>query len=135
MSTAVIYQDAHRAIDWLCAAFGFEVRLKVEGEGGAVEHSELVFGDALIMVGEEARQKDKQRPLVSPRSVGGANTQSIMIYVDDAAAHCARARAAGGKITYEPAVSDYGEGYWADKSYECEDLEGHRWWFSERIRG
>ena len=58
-----------------------------------------------------------------------------MIYVDDAAAHCERARAAGGTITYEPTVSDYGEDYWADKSYEVEDLEGHRWWFAERIRG
>jgi uncharacterized glyoxalase superfamily protein PhnB len=120
MSASVIYQDASKAIDWLCAAFGFEVRLKVEGDGGKIEHSELVFGDALVMVGEEERQKDKGRLLVSPRSVD---------------AHCERARKAGGTITYEPKVSDYGEDYWADKSYECVDPEGHRWWFAERIRG
>jgi uncharacterized glyoxalase superfamily protein PhnB len=135
MAASVIYKDATKAIDWLSDAFGFEVRLKVEGEGGRIEHSELVFGDALVMVGEEERQRDKGRPLVSPRSVDGKNTGSLMFYVDDAAAHCERARAAGGTITYEPQVSDYGEDYWADKSYECVDPEGHRWWFVERIRG
>ena len=36
----------------LCAAFGFEVRLKIEGEGGRIEHSELEFGEGLIMVGQ-----------------------------------------------------------------------------------
>jgi uncharacterized glyoxalase superfamily protein PhnB len=135
LSVAVIYQDAAKAIDWLCNAFGFEVRLKVEGAGGRIEHSELVFGDAMIMAGDERTQKAKGRPMASPRSVGGANTQGVFIYVDDADAHCARARAAGGRITFEPKVSDYGEGYWADKTYEVEDLDGHRWWFAERIRG
>ncbi len=134
MASSVVYKDAAKAIDWLCNAFGFEVRLKVEGEGGRIEHSELVFGDALVMVGEEAGQQDKERAGRSPLSVDGANTQSIMTYVDDAEAHCARARAAGGKITYEPKVSDYGEDYWADKSYQCVDPEGHQWWFAERIR-
>src|SRR5688572_76561 len=41
ISGAVFYDEPARAIDWLCAAFGFEVRLKVEGEGGRIEHSEL----------------------------------------------------------------------------------------------
>lgn len=135
ISSGVYYQDANKAIDWLCEAFGFEVRLKVQGEGGRVEHSELVFGDGLIMVGEESRQKDKQRPLVSPRSVGGANTQAMMIFVDDCTAACERARAAGGTITYEPQVSDYGEDYWADKTCAVVDPEGHLWWLVERVRG
>jgi uncharacterized glyoxalase superfamily protein PhnB len=135
LSVSVFYKDAPKAIDWLCDAFGFEVRLKVEGEGGRIEHSELVFGDAVVMVGDEQIQKDKGRNKVSPRSVGGANTMGVFFYVDDAAAHCARSKAAGGTITYEPTISDYGEAYWADKSYEVEDFEGHRWGFAERIRG
>ncbi len=40
-------------IDWLCDAFGFELRLKVEGEGGSIEHSEITFGDAVVMVSGE----------------------------------------------------------------------------------
>lgn len=135
ISCSLYYQDASKAIDWLCKAFGFEVRLKVEGEGGKIEHSELVLGEGVVMVSEESRGQEKGRPAKSPKSIAGANTMNMMIYVDDAQAQCDRARAAGAKITYEPKVSDYGEDYWADKSFEAEDLEGHRWWFAERIRG
>ena len=53
LSSSVFYQDAHAAIDWLCRAFGFAVRLKVEGEGGRIEHSELTYGEGLVMVGQE----------------------------------------------------------------------------------
>ncbi len=31
LSSSVFYDDPRAAIDWLCRAFGFEVRLKVEG--------------------------------------------------------------------------------------------------------
>ena len=41
ITAAVFYDDAAKAIDWLCEAFGFEVRLKIEGDGGRIEHSEL----------------------------------------------------------------------------------------------
>ncbi|HEY0192747.1 MAG TPA: VOC family protein, partial [Kofleriaceae bacterium] len=60
---------------------------------------------------------------------------SLMMYVDDALAACERARAAGAKIAQEPAVSDYGEAYWADLGFEAVDPGGHRWWIAERKRG
>jgi len=129
ISSALFYQDAQAAIDWLGRAFGFEPRLVVEGEGGKVIHSELVLGEGVIMVGQVGNRPWGQ----SPRQVGGANTQSIMVYVDDALAHCQRARAAGATIATEPRVSDYGEEDWKDRSYEAVDLEGHHWWFCERL--
>jgi uncharacterized glyoxalase superfamily protein PhnB len=46
--SARVYAAA--AIDFLCRAFGFQVRLKVEGEGGRIEHSELIFGEGLVSV-------------------------------------------------------------------------------------
>ena len=49
---AVFYDDASKAIDWLCRAFGFEVQLKIEGEGGRIEHSELRFGEGLVCVSQ-----------------------------------------------------------------------------------
>src|SRR5690242_14501106 len=80
LSVGLYYQDPSAAIDWLCRVFGFEVRLKVEGEGGAVVHSELTFGDdALIMVGaDEPPHRPEATHRRSPRSVGGANTMNIM---------------------------------------------------------
>ena len=131
ISTALFYDEAGAAIDWLCRAFGFEVRLRVEGDAGRIEHSELEYGDGLIMVGTSEFKRGWSR---SPKAIGGANTQSIFIYVDDVEAHCARARAAGGVIATEPKTSDYGEDYWTDRSYECVDPEGHHWWFAQRLR-
>ena len=77
---------------------------------------------------------DKYPQVRSPGQVGGGNTQNLFMYVDDADAHCARARAKGARIVVEPKVSDYGEDYWSDKSYECVDVGGHHWWFAERLR-
>ena len=57
-----------------------------------------------------------------------------MVFVDDVDAHCARARAAGARIADEPKVHDYGEDYWADRSYGAVDPEGHLWWFTQRVR-
>jgi uncharacterized glyoxalase superfamily protein PhnB len=136
MSAGVYYRDASAMIDWLCGAFGFELRLKVVADDGRIEHSELVYGGGLIMVGEElageARrfETDRRSPLNA-----GCNTQNLMVFVDDADTHCATARAAGARIVAEPELHDYGADYWADRSYGCTDPEGHLWWFTQRVRG
>jgi len=134
ISSGLSYRDAARMIDWLCDAFGFEVRLKVEGDGGRIEHSELTYGEGLIMVGQERDESARfGTRMLSPLTAGGV-TQSFMIYVDDVDAHCARARAAGARIISEPSVHDYGDDYWADRSYGALDPEGHMWWISQRVR-
>jgi uncharacterized glyoxalase superfamily protein PhnB len=134
LSSSAYYRDAARMIDWLCAAFGFELRLKVDGDEGRIEHSELTYGDAVLMVGSERRGTRWGVDMLSPLSLEGANTQGLMLYVDDVDAHCARARGAGARIVDEPAVHDYGEDYWADRSYGALDPEGHLWGFSQRRR-
>lgn len=135
ISSAVFYTDAVAAIDWLCRAFGFEVRLKVEGEGGRIEHSELTFGDGVIMVGQEGSGDRPEHGLMaSPRSTQGRNTQLLGIYVDDVDAHCARARAAGAEIFREPETNDYGSEHAMDRTYGAVDLDGHLWFFMQRVR-
>jgi uncharacterized glyoxalase superfamily protein PhnB len=136
LSAAIFYDDAAGAIDWLSRAFGFEVRLKVEGDGGRIEHSELVYHEALVMVGQSGDRPGRPNlpRRASPRSIGGANTQSLMLFVDNVDEHCTRARAAGATVVEEPALHDYGAGYWADRSYGALDPEGHLWWFTERVR-
>ena len=134
MSASVFYDDPRSAIDWLCRAFGFEVRLKVEGEGGKIEHSELCFGEALVMVGGTDGSEPWQRSYRSPRAIAGAITHALDFHIDDVDAHCATARAAGAVIVREPRTDDYGEAYWADRSYGALDPEGHLWWFMQRMR-
>ena len=135
-TSALIYRDAGAAIDWLCAAFGFEVRMKIEGENGRIEHSELTYGEGVIMIAQEAPDSNRtwNASMRSPQALGGASTQSLMFYVDDAEAHCANARAHGARIVEEPATHDYGDAYWSDRSYGAVDPEGHVWWITQRLR-
>ncbi len=136
ISAALYYDDPARAIDWLCEAFGFEVRLRIEGEGGRIDHSELVFGEGLVMVGGTGPGSAHPELVhrATPRSVGGANTQNLLVFVDDVDAHCERARRAGAHIVAEPKTVDYGVDYWSDRIYEVEDPWGHHWWFTHRVR-
>ncbi len=133
LSASLFYQEPKAAIEWLCKAFGFEVRILVEHEG-RVRHSELTLGGAVLMVGGEDPEHRKASWQKSPKSIGGANTGAIMLYIDDADAHCERARAAGGIIDMEPTTNDHGEGYWVDRSYGVIDPEGHYFWFCQRIK-
>ncbi|MES2724333.1 MAG: VOC family protein [Pseudomonadota bacterium] len=125
MSSALFYQDPKAAIDWLQKAFGFELTMLLEDADGGVAHSQLSFGDSMVMVGTEWTEDHK-----SPRSIGGKNTQTVSIQIDDDIdAHCARARAAGAEIHAEPETQFYG-----DRTYRCRDPEGHIWNVSQTVQ-
>lgn len=130
ISSAPVYENASQAIDWLCKAFGFELQLKVEGEGGKIAYSELVLPGGLITLADAEKEGRDWRK--TPKQAGGC-TQALCVYVDDVDAHCARAKAAGATIAVEPKTTDYGDGYWVDRSYEAVDPEGHHWWFMQRL--
>ena len=134
LSSCLSYRDPATMIDWVCKAFDFEVRIKIESQPGVIEHSELTYGGALIMLGRE-RIGDARfgADWKSPLSAG-CSTQSLMLYVDDVDAHCEKARAAGATITSEPSVQDYGDDYWVDKSYAALDPEHHSWFFAQRLK-
>ncbi len=124
LSVALYYDDPRAALDWLAEAFGFETRVCVTGPDGEILHSEMECGEAVVMVAGTADYTDRK----SPRSLGGANTQSVQVFVDDTDAHFARAKAAGAVITFAPENKEYG-----DRSYGALDCEGHLWWFTQRL--
>lgn len=78
--------------------------------------------------------REKALPCCSPRAVGGANTQSLCVRVDDVDAHCARARAAGATIVEDLRTDDHGEEWGANRTYRAQDPEGHQWWFMQVVR-
>jgi uncharacterized glyoxalase superfamily protein PhnB len=122
--SALCYRDPRAALTFLEAGFGFEVAMLIEDQDGNPVHSEMRFGDTLIMIGAEWSDDHK-----SPASIGGKVTQTVHINIDtDCDAHCERARAAGFEILMEPQDQFYG-----DRSYRCRDPEGHIWTIGQSI--
>lgn len=132
MTASVFYDNPLAAIDWLVKAFGFELRLKVEHDG-ALQYSELCYGEALLSCSNATGQEPWQSMYRSPQANGGI-TQALGFHVDDVDAHHARALAAGARIVRDLRTTDYGDDYWVDRTYGALDLEGHLWWFMQRIR-
>ena len=125
LSSAVCYQDPKTALEWLEKAFGFETVMVITDAQGNLAHSEMRFGDSLVMIGSEWSASHK-----SPKSIGGLNTQTVHVHLEsDIDAHCARARAAGARIAEEPADQFYG-----DRTYRAVDPEGHIWTFGQTVR-
>jgi uncharacterized glyoxalase superfamily protein PhnB len=135
ISASVYYDDPRAAIDWLCRAFGFEVQVKVEGDDGKIHHSQLVFGEGLVMVGGTDGPEPWHEHHASPRSIGRKITQALAVFVEDVDAHHARAVAAGAEIVRPPRTDDYGPEFWTDRTYGALDPEAHLWWFMQRMSG
>ena len=125
LTSALCYRDPKAALRFLEAAFGFELVMLIEDNEGNLVHSEMSFGDSLVMIGNEWTAQHK-----SPASIDGFNTQTVHIHLDgDIDAHCERARAAGAEILMEPADQFYG-----DRTYRCRDPEGHFWTVGAPVR-
>ena len=124
VSSALSYRDPKAAYLWLEKAFGLEPSMVITDADGNLIHSQMRFGDGLVMVGTEWSDDHK-----SPASIGGKNTQSVHLQLtEDVDAHCARARAAGAQIIAEP-----GDQFYGDRTYRARDPEGHIWTFAQTI--
>jgi uncharacterized glyoxalase superfamily protein PhnB len=119
------YRDLPAAIEWLCQAFGFEKTLVVPKEDGTIAHAQLSFGNGMIMLGSvHNNETEFDRLRKQPDEIGGVQTQSAYVIVNDADAVYAQAKAAGAKIAIEIKDEDYG-----GRDFSCYDLEGHLWSF------
>lgn len=126
LSSAVSYVDPKPAFRWLEEAFGFEPLMVILDENENLMHSEMRYGDSVVMVGSEWSADHK-----SPKSVDGKNTQSVHVQLargEDIDLHCERARKAGAEIMQEPATQFYG-----DRTYRARDPEGHIWTFGVTV--
>ena len=122
-ATALRYRDVAAAVDWLCAAFGFEKQTVVAGESGAIVYAQLTFGRAMLMLAP-VRDTPLDKFMKQPDEVGGAETQCCYFVVADADAHYARAKEGGTEIVLEVQDDDFG-----GRGYTCRDPEGHIWTF------
>jgi uncharacterized glyoxalase superfamily protein PhnB len=112
------YQDANAAIDFLKNAFGFEEKSVHRGDGGRVEHAELAYDGAMIMLGSARPTGDNDPWPLAP----GAG--SAYVVVADPDSHHDRARDAGAEILMGLTDQPYGS-----REYTARDPEGVLWSF------
>lgn len=117
------YRDPTKAVDWLCAAFGFEQKNIFKSETGEVMHAELQLGNAMIMIGPRT-ESPFGRMIKTPLELANFNTHAIYVVVADADAHYQNAIEKGATISLELVEQEYG-----GKDYTCRDLEGFLWSF------
>ncbi len=113
------YRDPAAALDFLAKAFGFSVRFAHRDETGFVRHAQVGVGDDTFMLGPAQPGFRSAAACELP----GLHA-SVWCYVDDADAHCARARAAGATILREPMDQSHGV-----REYDALDCEGQEWYF------
>lgn len=119
------YRDPAAAVEFLKKAFGLEIRNVHKDEAGNVMHAELGIGRSAVMLGPASEEFGFREPSQLPARHGG-----VWCYVDDADAHCARARAAGATIVREPTDQFYGV-----REYSARDLGGQEWFFARTLSG
>jgi uncharacterized glyoxalase superfamily protein PhnB len=113
----LIYPDVQEAVAWLTAAFGFVERVRIPPN----HRVQMKVGENGAVIAADVRHD--RRP---PRE--GEETHSVLVRIEDADAHCERARAHGARILMEPTDFEYGE-----RQYAAEDHAGHRWTFSQTL--
>lgn len=117
------YKNAPEAIIWLCRAFGFEEHLVVLGENGMIDHAQLRFGNAMIMLGSD-RDNEFGKWIKTPEQLKGINTMTPYLIVEEIDKHYQKAVDAGAEIIMELKDEDYG-----GRGYTCRDPEGYLWNF------
>ena len=105
----LIYPDPSVAADWLSKAFGFTVRLRI-----ANHRIQMRAGEGCFTIAEGD---------VKPN-----HSCITQVRIEDALAHCERARRNGAKILTEPKDHIYGE-----RQYNAQDFHGHYWDFTETL--
>ncbi len=127
------YSHGAEAMDWLAAAFGFQVTTRWLDEDGVLTHGEMAAGGGRIMLAtptpsyEGPLEHRSHCDLAAAWSRAPWVIDGVLVFVDDIEAHFMRARDAGATL-----LSAIEHGPDDSRLYRAEDLEGHRWMFMQR---
>jgi len=112
------YREAPLGLDWL-RAVGFEVIARQDAEDGRVVHSEVRYGDVVVMVA--SADEDYDVPTLKGVSVGGG-LYLWLPSVEEVDDWHARAVAAGAEVILAPEDTE-----WGTRRARVLDPEGHEW--------
>ena len=121
---ALRYEDAAKAIKWLCDTWGFKERLVVNGDDGHIAHAQLTLGKVMIMISSSQPETDYSKHIILPKEANSKNTQAPYVVVENPDWFYVKAVRARAPILVDIVDQDYG-----GRGFTCADLEGHMWSF------
>jgi len=110
-------RGAAKALEFYAKALGAEEVFRMPGPGGTIMHAEMRIGDSVVMLGEECPDMGA----AAPPTIGGSPV-SLLLYVRDVDASCARAASAGCTVEMPPT-----DMFWGDRYAKLKDPFGHKW--------
>jgi uncharacterized glyoxalase superfamily protein PhnB len=130
------YEDVAGAADWIAKAFGFQETGRWSDEDGRVTHLNMELDGGIVMLGYPSPeyQSPKRHAEICEHARKWSKTpyvvDGVLVSVKDIERHYEGAKGAGARILSE-LEADAGIG----KKYRAEDVEGHRWMFTEAGAG
>jgi PhnB protein len=118
------YEDLASALRWLADSFGFRERKEEtkRSSSGSIVHSAMALPGGVVLMGAPGPGYKNPKRL-------GQTTQCLYVVVDDVAQHFEHAKAAGASIVSGLEDTPYGH-----RRYGADDLEGHRWYFAQKLK-
>lgn len=123
ISPYLIVRDGEAAIRFYAKVLDATERMRLPGPGGRIGHAELVVGDAVIMLADEAPEHSAFAP-----PEGGTHHLTLHVYVPDADAAIEAALQAGAKLLRPVETKFYG-----DRLGTILDPFGHIWHLSTHV--
>jgi PhnB protein len=121
----LVVRDGAAAIAFYGRAFGAqELGDRFTGPGGELIHAEILIGDSVVMITEDA----VDGPVRSPELLGGMVTCVMSLYWEDVNAAWERAVSAGAEVMYPLEDQFYGE-----RGGRLRDPFGQQWMMSQHI--
>lgn len=117
------YTNVKDAISWLHRVFGFTEHLIWKDKNDVILHAEMRIDNAYIEMSQAPQGYQK------PNASDATYQSLLIIFVDDVDSHYQRAKKEGAHIIAEPE-----DKRWGLRQYTVEDLEGHRFEFSQYLR-
>jgi len=113
----LVCRRAAEAIDFYIKAFGARQKIRMAGPDGKIMHAELLIGNSIVMLGDEAPQMGA----TAPPTIGGT-ASGLLVYVKNVDQAFTRAVAAGATADMPPQNM-----FWGDRFARLTDPFGHKW--------
>ncbi len=114
------------SMDFYSKAFGFESFGDPITQEGAIQHAEMRFGDAVIMMGPEMKEGENA---AQPPSVSGTRVPvGLYIYCQDVDTLYQRAIDCGAEISQEPT-----DMFWGDRMCSLFCPNGYQFSFATKV--